>query len=388
VILLKRLLILFFLGCALLTAWMVGAQDIPRPVQMALDDLNRRLGRSLGPADFNWRWTQENYQSSSLGCLTPPFQPVSGQQIGYRIELSVDGITWDYRVNADFSVLFLCSPQATPVPTIRPTTTPPPTWTLNPTASPTATVCVGGPAPRLLSGQMGRVVLTGTPNNVRSAPGTDGPLVGLLQPGASFYIMAGPYCAGGVAWYAVVATESDLTGWTAEGLGNTYWLEPYSPFGTPTPIVGVIPTDAQVFWATVSFSAATSTPQVVAQATGQSSAGFAFGSTLTPAGPTLPTRTPDGVPTVAAVICNASVPPRLVIGGSGLVTPGVPNNLRQGPGQSTAYLGEIPPGGVFEVLDGPRCASGLSWWQVRYNGLVGWTPEGDAADYWLAPLAG
>jgi uncharacterized protein YraI len=59
--------------------------------------------------------------------------------------------------------------------------------------------------------------------------------------------------------------------------------------------------------------------------------------------------------------------------------------MRQGPGSSTAYVGEIPPGGVFTVLDGPRCASGMAWWQVSYNGLTGWTPEGQGSEYWVEP---
>jgi uncharacterized protein YraI len=70
------------------------------------------------------------------------------------------------------------------------------------------------------------------------------------------------------------------------------------------------------------------------------------------------------------------------------VTPGIPNNLREGPGSSTKYVGEIPPGGVFTVLDGPRCASGIAWWQVNYNGLIGWTPEGQGTEYWVEPIAG
>lgn len=86
----------------------------------------------------------------------------------------------------------------------------------------------------------------------------------------------------------------------------------------------------------------------------------------------------------------AYLPPRLSVGAQARVTADadIPNNVRQGPGQSTAKTGEIPPGGVFTVLDGPRCTTldKLIWWQVDYNGLVGWTVEGQAGDYWLEPL--
>ena len=28
------------------------------------------------------------------------------------------------------------------------------------------------------------------------------------------------------------------------------------------------------------------------------------------------------------------------------------------------------------VLSGPVCANGLTWWQVNYRGMIGWTVEG------------
>jgi uncharacterized protein YraI len=49
-------------------------------------------------------------------------------------------------------------------------------------------------------------------------------------------------------------------------------------------------------------------------------------------------------------------------------------------------LTQIPSGGTFTVLAGPTCANGMNWWQVNYNGTVGWTAEGDASGYWLEPL--
>src|SRR6185503_10975683 len=67
------------------------------------------------------------------------------------------------------------------------------------------------------------------------------------------------------------------------------------------------------------------------------------------------------------------------------VTPGIPNNVRANAGSSGQLLGEIPAGAIFRVLAGPSCASGVAWWQVDYNGLVGWTGEGIDGDYWLKP---
>ena len=34
-----------------------------------------------------------------------------------------------------------------------------------------------------------------------------------------------------------------------------------------------------------------------------------------------------------------------------------------------------------------RVGDGFSWWLVNYNGIVGWTAEGQGAEYWLRPLA-
>lgn len=122
-----------------------------------------------------------------------------------------------------------------------------------------------------------------------------------------------------------------LIGWTAEGNGwNQYWLEP----------VSVIP-------------------------------------------PTAPTP----IPACALV-------PRLIVGGQGRVTPGLPNVVRTHPGTQSSgawyseVIGEIPGGGVFTVLNGPQCGpDGRWWWQVDHFGLVGWTAEGEGVNtYWTEPV--
>lgn len=89
------------------------------------------------------------------------------------------------------------------------------------------------------------------------------------------------------------------------------------------------------------------------------------------------------------------ITPRLQLGVQAQVTidgDSIPNNVRSIPGTSGTYLGEIPPGGVFIVLEGPQCSQSdkLVWWRVDYNGLIGWTVEGQVEngqpDYWLEPL--
>jgi uncharacterized protein YgiM (DUF1202 family) len=91
-------------------------------------------------------------------------------------------------------------------------------------------------------------------------------------------------------------------------------------------------------------------------------------------------------PTPAPVTCASAPAPRLIAGRLGRVTPGFPNNIRSQPTSNSVLIGQIPPGGVFTVLSGPQCSLGLYWWQVNYNGVVGWTPEGGSGQYWLEPI--
>ena len=85
--------------------------------------------------------------------------------------------------------------------------------------------------------------------------------------------------------------------------------------------------------------------------------------------------------------CPGFMASRLVTGQQGRVTPGEPNNLRAQASDQSARLGQIPGGGVFTVLAGPVCdPQGMAWWQVNYNGVVGWTSEGQGTIYWTEPI--
>ncbi len=87
--------------------------------------------------------------------------------------------------------------------------------------------------------------------------------------------------------------------------------------------------------------------------------------------------------------CSDAPPSRLQVGAQGQVVAGQgSNNVRATPGTAGDLLGSIPEGGQFTVLDGPGCAEAMSWWYVDYNGLQGWTAEGDSSSYWLEPLGG
>ncbi len=95
---------------------------------------------------------------------------------------------------------------------------------------------------------------------------------------------------------------------------------------------------------------------------------------------------PTSTPTLDPGICAGFLTPRLHAGGRGQVIDAELNHIRPEPASLTE-LGEIPPGGIFNVLEGPVCLrNGVNvWWKVEYNGLIGWTAEGTQQIYWLAP---
>lgn len=99
-----------------------------------------------------------------------------------------------------------------------------------------------------------------------------------------------------------------------------------------------------------------------------------------------PTSPAGGVPGgLDDPACLGVPPPRLTVGGQGRVTPGLPNKVRSAPTTSAAAIGSIPGEAVFTVIGGPRCADGYLWWQVNYNGLIGWTASGSGSEYWVEP---
>lgn len=84
--------------------------------------------------------------------------------------------------------------------------------------------------------------------------------------------------------------------------------------------------------------------------------------------------------------CSTAPSPRLRIGISAQTSSGQSNNVRDAADTDAERLGQIPPDSQFIVLSDATCADGYYWYQVDYQGLVGWTVEGAEGEYWLIPV--
>ena len=262
------------------------------------------------------------------------------------------------------------------------------------------------PAPRLTVGQLGQVT-PGLPNIVRSLPrrGPDSLILGQISGSGVFTVLEGPVCdPEGRFWWRV--NYGSLTGWTAEGQGWTYWLQPYTgqpPQCTLTPRLQV-GAPGYVLPGLPNLLRAQPRPGPDSPVVGRIPGGGFFtvigGPQCGPdgrywwqisyAGMTGWTAEGEGnAYWVAPFVCPNSPLPRLTPGIVGRVTPGLPNTLRVQPASNSSALGQIPGGGYFVVLSGPQCGpEGWSWWHVNYNGIVGWTAEGSGTTYWLEPYVG
>jgi hypothetical protein len=269
---------------------------------------------------------------------------------------------------------------------------------------------------RLVVGQQGRVTLwPNLPNRLRSQPSFQSRVLGYIPAGGTFSVIGGPQCVYGTNFWQV--TYNGLTGWTAEGNGsNTYWLEPTYNQPPPPPPGCSLPTRlvvGQLARVTPGLPNAVRTAPGT-QRSGANSVvvGYIPGSgVFTVSGG--PQCGPDGrwwwyvnynglIGWTAEgegqtywlepwsnqqIQCPNFLPSRLVPGGYGAVNnvPYNPNPIYGNATYSGTILGNIPRGGVFSVLSGPVCGESTAWWQVNYNGLVGWTFEGNGSQYYLDP---
>lgn len=84
--------------------------------------------------------------------------------------------------------------------------------------------CADAPAPRLTVGHNASVIPGFGENNLRSNPGTSASVIGVIPPGGVVRVLDGPTCVDDLIWWQI-AYENQI-GWTAEGEGEIYWLQP------------------------------------------------------------------------------------------------------------------------------------------------------------------
>jgi len=97
-----------------------------------------------------------------------------------------------------------------------------------------------------------------------------------------------------------------------------------------------------------------------------------------------PTTAPSA--TATPILCPGAPPITLEVGQTARVKTDPPraNRMRQEPNREAQVLGEIQPGEVVGVIDGPVCGDNFTWWKVRRNDeSSGWTVEGTGTTYWL-----
>ncbi len=164
-------------------------------------------------------------------------------------------------------------------------------------------------------------VTPGAPNRLRDSASTSGAQIGEIPGGAQFEVLEGPICDGGFLWWRV--NYQGTEGWTVEGNAEGYFVNP------------------------------------VVQA----------GSATAPAA------------TAPAPTTGCALAPRLAVGREGKLTTNTPSRLRDAPSASGAQIGQIDPLAVFAIEDGPVCADGINWWQVRMGNVTGWTAEGVDGEY-------
>lgn len=88
---------------------------------------------------------------------------------------------------------------------------------------PTRATCPGFMTSRLWPNTFARIT-PGAPNNLRAEPSSTSVLLGTI-PGEEFIaVLEGPVCADSMAWWKVQYLGQ--IGWTSEGQGSTYWINP------------------------------------------------------------------------------------------------------------------------------------------------------------------
>ncbi|MEO8394662.1 MAG: SH3 domain-containing protein [Chloroflexota bacterium] len=254
---------------------------------------------------------------------------------------------------------------------------------------------------RLSSGNYARV-LPGLPNVLRSQPNrrAGSQILANLPGGSVFSVIGAPTCSEGMIWWQV--NTYGQTGWTPEGQYSTYWLEPYGPIlTTPVPNPCYTSTTMRIGYSGIVSPGIPNNLRAQASLNGQILASMGAGETFTMlSGPVCGSGltwwqvnyrgmvgwTVDGQngrAWITPLTCPGFQTSRISVGRYARVTPGLPNRLRSSASTGSFSLALIPAGATVSVIGGVICSENSAWWQVNYQGIVGWTMEGQGNQYWL-----
>ncbi|MFN8373354.1 MAG: hypothetical protein U0694_10835 [Anaerolineae bacterium] len=208
----KRLYILAAVLLLLALPFAALAQA-PQQINAALTDLSTRMGRTVTINDItDWSWTESVYSDTSLGCAShaATATPTTVTVRGFQFILTYQGVTYDYRVSEDQTIVILCS------------------------SSSSAESCqvpagqIPFIEPRLTVGQQARVVQNITVS-LRAEPARGSASLADIPQETVVDVLDGPRCALGSLLYWQVRFNSasgPITGWVAEGYDGEYYLEP------------------------------------------------------------------------------------------------------------------------------------------------------------------
>lgn len=199
-----------------LTTLTAQAQEVPPQLALALNQLANRVGQPLTLTDLDtWTFQQNLYTNTALGCEFAAGSERPEGISGLTVIMTYQGVSYDYRVSTDGSIVFPCDPNLLQ----------------QPAATPLPVNCppdyAGFLPPRLNVGGQGRIGLEGTANRLRLQPNINSEQNGSILPGSTVTILDGPSCdeASGIIWWRV--DYNGTIGWTAEGvLPDNYFLAP------------------------------------------------------------------------------------------------------------------------------------------------------------------
>ncbi|MFP4322328.1 MAG: hypothetical protein ACLFTK_07735 [Anaerolineales bacterium] len=305
-----------------------AAQDTPEPVrEAAIRDLQNRIP-SIG-RPVNWSHTiLNNVDNTALGCglldssAASEIQPTNV----YVVSLNYPNTTYIYHVLPNGQTLTPCDAQllgaAQPTPAVQP---------------PAQTGTCTAPTP-IRANTQAEVVFSVA---LRAQAQDDAAILRTLSPGQIITVLTDTICVGNQFWRQVTVDGTDAaTGFVLEYDPDLDFF-PLTTAGAATPANAAVDTD------------------YVSQTCPANFQGYA--------------------------------PPRLALGMTAFVESGGVNNIiREDYGRSSTSTGvEMPPGASFTVVGGPECTGNpgerIVWWQVSYNGTVGWTAESLNDEYFLRP---